>query len=50
MTSALIDPYQSPAGQTDKADGVRLRTRTLSGASAAYGPAYPEQVSDHAPI
>ena len=33
--------------KTDEADGVRLRTRTLSGASAAYGPAYPEQVSDH---
>lgn len=42
-----FDPYQSPAGQTDKADGVRLCARTLSGASAAHGLAYPEQVSDH---
>ena len=41
------EAYQSPAGQTDKADGVRLCARTLSGASAAYGLAYPEQVSDH---
>lgn len=39
--------YQSPAEQTDKATGVRLCTRTLSGASAAYGLAYSEQVSDH---
>lgn len=35
------------AGQTDEADGVRLCTRTLSGTSTTYGPAYPEQVSDH---
>ena len=30
-----------------KADGVRLCPRTLSGASASYGLAYSEQVSDH---
>ena len=40
-------PYQSPAGQTDEADGVRLCAGALSGASAAYGLAYPGQVSDH---
>ena len=33
--------------KTDEADGVRLCARTLSGASAAHGLAYPEQVSDH---
>lgn len=33
--------------KTDEADGVRLCAGALSGASAAYGLAYPEQVSDH---
>ena len=44
---SLYDPYQSPAGQTDEADGVRLCAGALSGASVAHGLAYPEQVSDH---
>lgn len=43
----ILYPYQSPAGQTDKADGVRLCAGTLSGASVAHGLAYPGQVSDH---
>ena len=42
-----FDSYQSPARQTDEADGVRLCPRSLPGTSDAHRPALVQEVSGY---